>query len=191
MAHRILLDTNSYLRLAEQLHPLLLTTIPGNEGGELWILGELYKELQSSSRLRNQFSWTFLPEFVENRKTCRWRLRKDQREQIESVTDFALKYSREIGNGASPFDIRCLAFGSVLDCPVVTDDKDMRRLGEALEITVMGTIELLGIMVRSGHCNLQQARNLIRYWIAIDDLPPDHREAFRAQFGEEPPDAPY
>ncbi len=169
MNDRILLDTNSYLRLAELFHPLVLTNIPGNEGGTIWILSELYQELKRSPRLRMQFSWALLPEFVENRKKARWRLPPEIRAQIDSSYNFAFRLSQQLGNGASPFDIRCLAYGVVLGVRVVTDDRDMLALGGELEVQILSTLGLMELFLRSGLCGIEKIRSTIRYWIAADD----------------------
>jgi len=67
MAHtEILVDTNSYLRLAQNIHPLL--GIPfGGEKYALYILPELKDELQSS-RLKNRFPWALEADYAENRR---------------------------------------------------------------------------------------------------------------------------
>jgi hypothetical protein len=63
---QILVDTNSYLRLAQNVHPLL--GIPfGDEQFALYILPELKDELQGS-RLKNRFSWALEATFAENRR---------------------------------------------------------------------------------------------------------------------------
>jgi hypothetical protein len=191
MIRKILLDTNAYLRLAEVFHPLMLSQIPGERGGELWILPELYRELKKNPRLRHSFSWAFAPEFVENRKQCRWHLAPDVRSQIESTYQFAMRYSQQIQNSASPFDIRCLAYGSVLDSPVVTDDAEMRLLAEELEISSETSIELLKVMLDAGFCSIEKVRSTVRYWITVDDLPGQYRKDYRRCFSESPPDSAY
>ena len=191
MTRKILIDTNTYLRLAEVLDPLLLSHIPGEDGGELWILPDLYKELNRSPRLRHDFSWTASPEMVENRKRCRWRLDSDTKNQIESAYKFALRLSQETQNGASPFDIRCLAYGYVLGILVITDDTDMRALADELEVATTNTLGLLKRMLDAGVCDMNKVRSVVKYWIAVDDLPANYRSDFHRLFGEAPPIAPY
>lgn len=188
---KILLDTNAYLRLAVHFHPLLRSLIPGENGGELWILAELYQELQRNPSLRNQFQWTFEPEFVENRKSCRWRLSEPVRREIQSTFDFSFRYSQTIENSASPFDIQCLAYGLVLGIRVVTDDQEMLRLARDLEIGALSTLELAKIMVESGYCDMEKIRSLVRYWIAEDDLPGQYRSTFKRLFNEAAPSTAY
>jgi PIN domain nuclease of toxin-antitoxin system len=191
MDSRILLDTNAYLRLAEVFHPLLKTTIKGVDGGEIWILSELYRELERSPRLRVQFSWASNPEFIQNRKLCSWRLPKEVRSEIDRTYHFGLRLSQQLGNGASSDDIRCLAYGVVLGVRVVTDDQDMTALGEELEVDMLSTLALLELFVKNNYCDMEKVRSTVRYWIATDDLPARYADEFRARFGEAPPTSAY
>lgn len=191
MDNRILLDTNSYLRLAEVFHPLLKTEILGEDGGAIWILSELYRELERSPRLRVQFAWASNPEFIQNRKLCRWRLPREVRTEIDRTFQFGLRLSQQLGNGASPFDIRCLAYGVVLGIRVVTDDQDMTILGEELEVQVLSTLGLLELFVKNNYCDIDKVRSTIRYWIATDDLPVRYADEYQRRFGEIPPSSAY
>lgn len=191
MSRKILIDTNTYLRLAVVMDPLVLSEIPGEDGGELWILPDLYKELKRSPRLSHEFSWTANPEMVDNRKRCRWHIDSDTKGQIDSAYQFALRLSQETQNGASPFDIRCLAYGYVLELLVVTDDGDMRLLADELEVAHTNTLGLLKRMLDAGACDMSKIRSIVQYWIAVDDLPANYRSDFKRLFGETPPIGPY
>ena len=63
---KILLDSNSYFRIANDLHPLL-----GQEFGDeklcLYVLQELVDEWDRSRRLTALFPWVSEREYVENR----------------------------------------------------------------------------------------------------------------------------
>ena len=63
---KILVDTNSYLRLAKSIRPLLFVPF-GDKEYCLYILSELNEELKTS-KLDNKFPWTQEDEFIENRK---------------------------------------------------------------------------------------------------------------------------
>ena len=52
---KILVDSNSYLRLAESIHPLL-DNVFGDEEYCLYIIAELNTEL-NAGHLRTRFSW--------------------------------------------------------------------------------------------------------------------------------------
>lgn len=191
MQRKILLDTNAYLRLGMVLSPLLMKEIPGDDGGVLWILPDLCKELQRSPRLRHEFDWACTPESVEDRKRCRWRLPTEAKDRINKTYTFAARLSQRTGNGASPFDMKCLAYGIELGCPVVTDDVEMRELAEQLDAVTMTTLQLMKRMLDSGVISMEQVRSTVRYWIAVDDIPANYHADYRALFAEEPPATAY
>lgn len=64
---KILLDSNSYFRLAKSLHPLL-DVVFGNDNYCLYVLRELDREYDKSPVLRRKFNWVNDDEYFENRK---------------------------------------------------------------------------------------------------------------------------
>jgi len=67
MAQRkILLDSNSYFRLAQTFHPLLQVEF-GEECHCLYVIRELQQEFDRSARLQNKFHWVTDPRYVKNR----------------------------------------------------------------------------------------------------------------------------
>lgn len=64
---KILVDTNSYLRLAQTIRPLLFVPFGDNEYC-LYILPELNDEL-ANRRLNSKFPWVDEEEYLENRKS--------------------------------------------------------------------------------------------------------------------------
>jgi len=68
-------------------------------------------------------------------------------------------------------DVRALAYGSVLDAPVVTDDFDMTALAEPFGIEVWGLLDLLRIMYTTKRVNQTEIQALIEYLEYIKDLP--------------------
>jgi hypothetical protein len=68
MAQRkILLDSNSYLRLAQTFRPLLNVEF-GDERHCLYVIRELQREFDRSPRLQTKFHWVNEPEYAENRR---------------------------------------------------------------------------------------------------------------------------
>jgi hypothetical protein len=65
---QVLTDTNSYLRIARELHPLL-----GRNYGTIPYLLNIHRdfdiEYSSSSRLQNKFHWVNERQFVDNRQS--------------------------------------------------------------------------------------------------------------------------
>ena len=68
-------------------------------------------------------------------------------------------------------DVKALAYGSVLDAPVVTDDSDMTELAEPFGIEVWGLLDLLKIMYKAKRINKNEIKALIGYLKYIKDLP--------------------
>ncbi len=113
MAQRkILLDSNSYLRLAQTIHPLLHVEF-GNERHCLYVIRELQQEFDRSPRLQTKFHWVNEPEYAENRRrsiTISRKAAKDIGVTISVIEGEARQ--RELG--VSPVDARALAIASVL-----------------------------------------------------------------------------
>ena len=63
---KILIDTNTYLRLAQSIHPLLKNPFGKNEYC-LYILPDLYQEYKKSPRLKTSFAWVENEDYVINR----------------------------------------------------------------------------------------------------------------------------
>jgi hypothetical protein len=108
---KILIDTNTYLRLAQSVHPLL-----GQSFGEmefcLYIIPELEHELKRSPRLAKKIAWVSESRYLENRKK-RLVISKKQLLEIGETIDFILDASLDAGGGVSPIDCRALACGNI------------------------------------------------------------------------------
>ena len=63
---KIIVDSNSYFRLAQNIHPLLCKPF-GKSQFTLYIHSDLGTEFKRSPRLKNKFQWFTEPRFVENR----------------------------------------------------------------------------------------------------------------------------
>ena len=68
-------------------------------------------------------------------------------------------------------DVRALAYGSVLDVPVVTDDFDMTELAEPFGIEIWGLLDLLEIMQKTKQIKKSAIKSLVEYLEYIKDLP--------------------
>lgn len=68
-------------------------------------------------------------------------------------------------------DVRALAYGLVLGVPVVTDDRDMTRLGQVFGIEMWGLLDLLKIMHGAGRVDQEGIKALVEYLEYIKDLP--------------------
>ena len=126
---KILVDTNTYLRLAKTIHPLLSMPFGDNEYC-LYILPELNEELKSS-KLQTKFYWISEKEFVENRQNFPT-ISKIQKRTINQTFEYLWEYIQTQLPGPSRVDARYIACSIELNIPTVTDDQDMRELAAHL-----------------------------------------------------------
>ena len=182
---KILLDSNSYFRLAKSIHPLLFQEF-GRERHCLYVLPELQQEYDRQPRLHAKFPWVDDPEFKANRLKAPTLSRKQLREQ-KSVYDFMWDHVQTELPGPSRVDVTVLSYGYVLGCPVVTDDTDMRALGEVFDVSLQKTVELLKLMLDCDFLDMSKIRAVASYLAYIPDLPKDFSRDFQRLFGEHAP----
>jgi len=182
---KILLDSNSYFRLAKSIHPLL-DVVFGDDNYCLYVLEELDDEFSRSRRLRDQFSWVADPEYASNRKK-RLTLSRKERREIDQTIEYLTQNKMENLLGVSPVDIQCLAYGHVLGIPVVTDDGDMLDLANAFGIYAIKTLHLMEWMLSCGHIDMTKVHQVVGYWAYIGDKPGNFRADYQEIFGEDPP----
>ena len=182
---KILLDTNTYIRLAKNIHPLLDAPF-GEDVYCLYVLKELDEEFSRSSRLQTQYSWVEEEQFQTNRKKRLTLSRKNKRE-IEVTLDFLRQHKIDNRLSVSEVDILYLAHGYVLDIYVVSDDTDMLELADVFNIKTKKTQELLHLMLECEHIGMEKVRQIAAYWEYISDKPAKFRQDYIDIFGEKPP----
>ncbi|MBN2545086.1 MAG: DNA-binding protein [Spirochaetes bacterium] len=182
MKKKLLVDTNSYLRLADGIKPLLDVTF-GEQNYCLYILPDLDKEFNRNPRLQTKFPWFYKDEYKENRK-CKLKITTGQLNEIENVYDFILDYSKESEYSASKVDIKCLTYGYVLNIPIVTDDECMHILGREYDIKTIKTLELLKIMLDCKKITIKNVHDIVKLWAYNDDLPKDFFQDYKNIFSE-------
>lgn len=182
---KILLDSNAYFRLAQELHPLLFEEF-GSERYCLYVLPELDQEYDRQPRLHRKFEWASRPEYADNRKT-RLILSRKERTALATVKEFMWDTVQSEIPGPSPVDVAVLSYGYVLGIPVVTDDPDMRQLAEIYEVRTITALELLKIMMDSEKLDMATICRIVTYWQFNEDLPTGFNRNYRDLFGEEPP----
>ena len=186
MAQRkILLDTNSYLRLAKDLHPLLFQEF-GPDACCLYVLKELDDELNANRRLQTKFEWAGEPEYVENRKYRLTVSRKD-RKAIHDAYSIIWDHVQTEQPGPSRVDVLHLAHAFVLGIPLVSDDRDLLVVAKTFDIKAMKSMDLLKLMVDCNHTSLQKVKAIVRFWRYWKDTPfdldKDLNRLFGADFG--------
>ena len=186
MAQRkILLDSSSYLRLAQTIRPLLHVEF-GDACHCLYVIRELQQEFDRSPRLQTKFHWVNEPEYAENRRRSITIPRKAAKEIAVTISVIEGE-ARQRDLGVSPVDARALATASVLEVPLATDDGSILELADAFCIETMKTLELLRLMVDCGHATMEQVIAAAGYWRYAKDLPKDYDKDFRRLFRKRPP----
>lgn len=150
MTTQVLLDTNTYLRLAKRIRPAV-----GRQFGQvpyvLVILKAVEDEVHRSSRLKFLNPWFDVAEFAEERLAKQVRLTVAEKEDMRLVQDVLLgtvqmDVQLYTSNGRSPpgsTDCWLLAYGQVKGAIVVTDDLGMHTLAAAAGLQVWHGYELL------------------------------------------------
>jgi len=181
----ILLDSNSYFRLARSIHPLL-----DQEFGEklycLYVIPDLDAEFQKNLRLRRKFHWVDDPDYRANRQRP-LQLSQAQRKQVTQAYDFIFNHARTEGLGVSPVDVRVLATAYVLGVRIVTDDQDMLVLAKDFSIQTLNTLTLMRLMLEESRIDMNRVRQIASYWQYEKDIPAGFEEDYRRLFGEAVP----
>lgn len=176
----ILVDTNTYLRLARSIRPLL-----GLEFGEapycLTIIPGLNGEL-TGRRLLSKFPWVEEAEYVAERGYFP-QLSKLQTKNIARGFDVIWDYVTSDFPGPSRVDVRYIAYASELECALVTDDVKMAELADAFAVPVMPTLALLKLMLDCGHTTKSSIDALLDYWRYVDDVPANFEKDRSLIFG--------
>lgn len=182
----ILLDSNSYFRLARSIHPLLDEEFGGDVRYCLYVIADLAQEFARNPRLQRKFSWVDSPEYRANRARP-LQISGAQRKEMKQVHDFILNHARTEGLGISPVDVRALATAYVLQIVIVTDDQDMLELAGAFGIKTLNTLALMRLMLDANHIEMDRVRQIAAYWQFERDVPAGFRDDYMRLFGEQAP----
>lgn len=181
MTTQVLLDTNTYLRLAKRIRPAV-----GRQFGQvpyvLVILKAVEDEVHRSSRLKFLNPWFDMAEFAEERLAKQIRLTAAEKEDMRLVQDVLLGtvqmdvqlYTSNGRSPPSPTDCWLLAYGQVKGAIVVTDDLGMHTLAAAAGLHVWHGYELLAKLrtakvvdndlVREIYAALESNQDLTETW---------------------------
>lgn len=177
---KLLIDSNSYFRLAKSLHPLL--NVPfGNENYCILILRECDKEYSKNQGLQNKFSWVNQDEFIQNRKNI-ITYSSDTDNAICNNIRFIKAYARENFLTVSEVDIKYLATSLELDIGLITDDGDMILIAEEFNIRVLSSLQLLKLMSDCSHINIDKIKQIIEYWVYSKDTPRNFKQDCKLLF---------
>jgi predicted nucleic acid-binding protein len=166
---KILLDTNTYLRLAQSIHPLLGNSF-GKENYTLYIHREIDLELKRSSRLQTKFYWINQEQYINNRKK-RLVISKKKQASIDLTYDYIWQYQKDSELSLSREDIYCIATALEERIQLVTDDKDMIKTCKEYEVAVLSTLHLLRLMLDNERIDITTVKQIVDYWKYEKDLP--------------------
>lgn len=185
MKVNILVDSCSYFRLAQSLHPLLKTPFC-KEKHVLGVIKELNEEYNRNPSLKHKFFWVSQPEYVENRNRC-FRLSQKQKTDINNTFFFLRETAREEGYGVSRVDLMALSHAQVLEIPVVTDDKDMLMLAKEYHIMTYTSLEIMKLLLDCGEISMRKVRAIASFWIYLKDTPAKFQSTYKKLFNETVP----
>lgn len=178
----ILLDSNSYFRLAKSIHPLL-----GNKFGRnkhcLYVLPHLDREFSVNQRLNTKFWWVNETQYKNNRQT-RLVITDKEKKRIEMTVEILLDHKRQNKLEISNVDIICLSYGKILNIPVITDDVKMREVADEFGVLNNKTLELMLLMYECQHVTIKKIQEIVAYWKHINDKPSGFRDDFEKLFGK-------
>ena len=150
MITEVLLDTNTYLRLAKRIRPAV-----GRQFGQVpyvvVILQVVEDEVHRNPKLQFKNPWFDEPEFAHERKRKQTRLGADEKQAMKLVQGVLLgtvllDIDKYTSHGRSPpgaADCWLLAYGQVKDAIVATDDLGMHTLAAEVGLKVWHGFELL------------------------------------------------
>jgi hypothetical protein len=187
----VLLDTNTYLRLAKRVRPAVGVEF-GQKGYVLTILKMVEDEVHRSPRLRHRYPWFDDAEFADERMAKQVRLSADEKNSIHavqsvlhaSVLEEADKFT---SGGCSPpglTDCWLLAFGQVRPAIVVTDDLGMHTLAADFNIKVWHGYELLDKLRSAKVVDADLIRDIYEALERNGDLTATWRKAKHATFAK-------
>ena len=182
----ILLDSNAYFRLALSISPLLAQKFGNPPPYQLKVIDEVEKEYARNPRLKTKFHWLCDHEHVAERSAHTYHCRGKVATQVDAAFSYLANYASANALNLSRVDIKALAVGAARGIPVVTDDQGMRRLAEVFAISIMGTLELLKLMVDERRLEMEKVTEILEYWLEDNDLPAPIqklRDKFKILFG--------
>ena len=150
MTTEVLLDTNTYLRLAKRIRPAV-----GRQFGQVpyvvVILKAVEDEVHRSPKLCFKNPWFDEHEFAQERMAKQTRLTFAAKQEMKLVQDVLLgtvqldidKYTSQGRSPPGATDCWLLAYGQVKGAIVVTDDLGMHTLAAETDLKVWHGYELL------------------------------------------------
>lgn len=190
MTTEVLLDTNTYLRLAKRIRPAV-----GRQFGQVpyvvVILKAVEDEVHRSPRLKFHNPWFDEPEFALERLAKQKRLSADDKSAMTLVQDVLLgmvqmevdKYTSHGRHPPGPTDCWLLAYAQVKNAVVVTDDLGMHTLASEAGLKVWHGFELLAKLKTAKVLDNELIREIYDALERNGDMTETWRQAKHREFG--------
>jgi predicted nuclease of predicted toxin-antitoxin system len=187
----VLLDTNTYLRLAKRIRPAV-----GRQFGQVpyvvVILKVVEEEVHRSPKLQFKNPWFDEPELVQERMAKQTRLSAAEKQDMKLVQEVLLgtvqlDIDKYTSHGRSPpgaTDCWLLAYGQVKDAIVVTDDLGMHTLAAEAGLKVWHGFELLAKLKSAKVVDNDLVREIFDALERNSDMTETWRKAKFDQFGK-------
>lgn len=182
---KILVDSCSYFRLAQNIHPLLAATF-GEKDYTLYVHAAVTTEFDRTARLQTKFDWFTQRDYTFNRSRP-LNIGNKEAKAIDATFEFMWAHVQEENLGPSPVDVRVLATASELSLPMVTDDTDLLEMAEMYGVHAMTSLELMRLMLDEKHIDMAKVRQVVGQWLYDRDTPANFVADYRKHFGEAPP----
>ena len=178
---KILVDSNSYFRLAQNLHPLLSNPF-GQKSYTLYAHTDLTEEFKRTARLQTKFDWFTEPKYVENRMRP-LQLGAKERKAIDLTFSYMWEHVQEEKLGPSRVDVRILATAAECNILLVTDDQDLLKMGDMYGIHCLCSLELMRLMYDAKHIKRSNVERVVEQWVFDRDEPASFKSDLRKYFG--------
>lgn len=191
MSTEVLLDTNTYLRLAKRLRPVV-----GLQFGQVpyvvVLLKAVEEEVHRNPRLQFKNPWFDEPAFAQERMAKQTRLSAAEKLDMKLVQDVLigtvqLEIDKYTSHGRSPpgaTDCWLLAYGQVKGAIVVTDDLGMHTLAAEAGLKVWHGFELLAKLKSAKVVDNDLVREIFDALERNSDMTETWRKAKYDQFGK-------
>jgi len=170
---KLLVDSCSYFRLAQTIHPLLGEEFGSTQKYILFLIEEFEREYMKSSRLKGKFGWVRQTEYLENRRRYRIRTTAEEKDDIEEISQNMSGFAVDEELTVSPEDIKGVATAYVCKIPIVSDDRDLMTLAEEFGVKCLKSLDLLSLMKKERHVTIDIVKQAVSYWAEVRDVPRD------------------
>lgn len=170
MASQLLIDSNSYFRLARVIKPFLGVGF-GEPPYAIYVISQLDEEFSKSQRLINKFSWVDEAEYRTNRTGNCLGLGIGKFEMTQTV-NFMKDHKYHRGLGVSKVDIIVLAVAYLLEIAIISDDIDIQEMAKDFDMCeCMSSLEVLYWLYCEGIMSLKDVKVTVKLWRQEKDLP--------------------